>query len=161
MPDQDRVEFYELDQYVYDRRTGRFHGPLPSYRIVSRATIMGLIQERIDFHTQEVTRLTQALIDRRIDLATWERGVAQELKDLYLQQAALARGGWQNLTAADRRRVTLLPPRLTLSLRRDADLIKRYCILPRLSMNWFSEYSAGCARRTLCTLPPVFRQALF
>ncbi len=69
---------------------------------------MGLIQERIDFHTQEINRLTQALIDRRIDLATWERGVAQELKDLYLQQAALARGGWQNLTAADKRRVTLL-----------------------------------------------------
>jgi hypothetical protein len=57
---------------------------------------------------QEIARLTQALVDGRIGLAAWERGMAQELKDLYLQQAALARGGWQNLTAADKRRVTLL-----------------------------------------------------
>lgn len=107
-PDPNRVQLFELDQYVYDRRTGRFHGPLPSYRIVARSVIMGLIQQRIDAHAQEIARLTQALVDGRIGLAAWERGMAQELKDLYLQQMALARGGWQNMTAADKRRVTLL-----------------------------------------------------
>lgn len=107
MPDP-RVELYGLEQYVYDRRTGRFHGPLPSYLIIPHSRIMDLIQERIEAHRAGLQRLTRALSDGRIDLATWQRGMAAELKSLHLQQAALAKGGWQNITPADKRRVTLL-----------------------------------------------------
>lgn len=102
------LPLYDLPGYVYDRRTGRFHGPLPSYQIVSHDRVMGLIQQRIDTHAREIDRLTRALVDNRIGLADWERGMAQQLKDLHLQQAALARGGWQNIKPADKRRVTLL-----------------------------------------------------
>lgn len=103
-----RVDLYDLPGYVYDRRTGRFHGPLPSYKIISRATVMGLIQERIDHHGREIDRYTRALLEKRIGLQAWETAVAEQMKMLHLQQAALARGGWQNITPADKRRVTLL-----------------------------------------------------
>ncbi len=108
MPTPTPLPLYDLPGYVYDRRTGRFHGPLPSYQIVSNARVMDLIQERIEYHAREIDRMTRALVDGNVSLADWERGVAQELKDLHLQQAALARGGWQNITPADKRRVTLL-----------------------------------------------------
>lgn len=104
----DPVALFELPSYVYDSRTGRYHGPLPSYRLVSHQTIMGLVQQRIDYHANEITRLTNALVGERITLELWERGMAAELKSLYLQQTALAKGGWQNVTPADKRRVTML-----------------------------------------------------
>jgi hypothetical protein len=107
-PPPNRVELFDLPSYVYDRRTGNFHGPLPSYVMVSRERIMALIQERIDYHAREIVRLSQALTDGRITLAQWQQGMADRLKTLHLQQAALARGGWQNITPADKRRVTLL-----------------------------------------------------
>lgn len=101
MPDP--VALYELAGYVFDRGTGRFQDA--NGREVPRARIMRLIQERIDFHAGQMTTLTQALVDGRLTLAQWEQAFALQLKDLYLQQAALARGGWQNMTQADFGRV--------------------------------------------------------
>lgn len=104
MPDP-TVQLYELDGYIFDRRTGNFHGPLPSTAVVARAKVMRLIQERIGYHDGQLANITRALNNDLITLAQWERAFAQELKDLYLQQAALARGGWQNMTQADFGRV--------------------------------------------------------
>lgn len=103
MPDTSTL--YEIDRYVFDRRTGRYHGPLPGYGMVANERIMGLIQERIEYHQAQMNTLTQALTDGRLTLAQWERAFALQLKDLHLQEAALARGGWQNMTQADFGRV--------------------------------------------------------
>lgn len=101
----DTAQLYELDRYVFDRRTGRYHGPLPGYGMVPNERIMGLIQERIEYHQAQMNTLTQALTDGRLTLEQWERAFALQLKDLHLQEAALARGGWQNMTQADFGRV--------------------------------------------------------
>lgn len=101
----DTAQLYEIDRYVFDRRTGRYHGPLPSYGMVPNERIMSLIQERIEYHQAQMNTLTQALTDGRLILAQWERAFALQLKDLHLQEAALARGGWQNMTQADFGRV--------------------------------------------------------
>lgn len=103
MPDTSAL--YEIDRYVFDRRTGRYHGPLPGYSMVPNERIMGLIQERIEYHQAQMNTLTTALTDGRLTLAQWERAFALQLKDLHLQEAALARGGWQNMTQADFGRV--------------------------------------------------------
>lgn len=92
---------YELGGYVFDRRTMRYHGPAPSYAMVSNERIMGLVQERIGYHQGQMLTLTQALADGRLTLAQWQTAFALQLKDLHLQQAALAHGGWQNMTNTD------------------------------------------------------------
>lgn len=98
------VPLYEIGGYVWERASARFRDAATG-RWVPRTRIMDLIQERIEYHQGEMGRLTQALVDQRLTLAQWERAFAQQLKDLHLQQAALARGGWQNMTQADFGRV--------------------------------------------------------
>lgn len=100
-----QVELFELDQYVYDKRTGQFHGPLPSYKIVGRQAMMDLIEDRVKYHADQMEKLTRDLYAGRMNLPTWERLFATEMKNAALQQAALAKGGWQNMTSADFGRV--------------------------------------------------------
>lgn len=90
--------------YYFDRRSARYIDVV-SGRFVSRQRMMGLVEGRIVYHQENLMELTQALTDGRIGLSDWQRLFKQELKTMHIQQAVLARGGWDKMTQADWGRV--------------------------------------------------------
>lgn len=76
-----------------DNRTGRF---------VSEATVRHLGER---FAEQAVAtnidRLTERMIAGKIDLPTWQAGMAREIRDAHTVSAVLGRGGRDQMTQAD------------------------------------------------------------
>lgn len=75
-----------------DPATGRF---------VSRETIRRGVDDLILRSQRNVTSFTDSLRLGNIDLATWQRGMQDEIKRTQLGAQALLRGGWAQLTDVD------------------------------------------------------------
>ena len=92
-----------LPGYSWDSRVANYRDA--GGRFVSREKILGLMEQRITHHQDEIGRLARALGDKRISIADWQRGTANQLRLMHTQQAALGRGGWERMTQADWGRV--------------------------------------------------------
>ena len=78
----------------------------PSGRtMVTNAEIEDARQARTDDGFRLLRRMASALISGNADVATWERGMALELRRAHLQMTALGKRGWGNITASDLSRV--------------------------------------------------------
>ena len=76
-----------------------------SKRYVSREQVRQALDIALDRSRNEVARLSRELVAGRINLADWQTSVAREVKSMHMCSAALAKGGWAQLTPQDTGRV--------------------------------------------------------
>lgn len=72
-----------------DANTGRF---------VSAARVRQVLDSTLDRAERSIKKATEALRAGRVDLATWQTLMAKEVKSVHLASAALAKGGWAQMT---------------------------------------------------------------
>ena len=70
-------------------------------RILGRDAVAAVGEANTEIHVTEVRTLTDDLILDRIDVGAWERGMREVIKESYLHEYLLGRGGASQLMAAD------------------------------------------------------------
>ena len=70
-------------------------------RFVKREQVRQALDIALDRSRNEVARLSRELVAGRINLADWQKAVAQEVKSMHMASAALAKGGWAQMTPQD------------------------------------------------------------
>ena len=70
-------------------------------RWVSRQQVRQALDIALDRSRNEVARLSRELVAGRINLADWQTSVAREVKSMHMASAALAKGGWAQMTPQD------------------------------------------------------------
>lgn len=73
---------------------------------LSSADLLDVLTTRIADAASTNTSLTSSLISGSIDVATWREAVAVELRRATWQSYALGRGGWDQISTADRAAMT-------------------------------------------------------
>ena len=74
-------------------------------RFVARTQVRQALDITLDRSRNEVARLSRELVNGRINLADWQRATAREIKNMHMASAALAKGGWAQMTPQDTGRV--------------------------------------------------------
>lgn len=87
-------------EFVYDRRANRYRYA-DSGRFLSEQAVKSLTRGRIKSIKSDLGTLGDLLVQRKISLATWEEATARTLKELYIENLLLGRGGLKNTFAAD------------------------------------------------------------
>lgn len=98
------VNLAERTGFVWERNTARYRDKSTG-RFVSENTLTQLQSDFTDFARGNLDKLTDRLIGNQVDVATWQRGFAQELKDTYVTNYQIARGGKNAMTQADYGRI--------------------------------------------------------
>src|SRR3990172_6128459 len=70
-------------------------------RILGRDAVAAIGEANTEIHVTEVRALTDDLILDRIDVGAWERGMREVIKESYIQEYLLGRGGAGQLMATD------------------------------------------------------------
>lgn len=76
----------------YDLDTGKF---------VSKATIRNALESVMDVSAVRMNKLSEKLAQGVISLADWEKGMLGLIKQSNIAAAALANGGWHNMSQSD------------------------------------------------------------
>lgn len=97
MPPRDRL-------YTYDPRTGRYRDRSTG-RLVPRTQVRAWLDVALDRASDRIAALARQLRARQIDLVSWQVRMAREVKNVQLYSAAMAKGGWAQLSPADLGRV--------------------------------------------------------
>ncbi len=84
-------------KFRWNERAGRY---TLGGRFVSRAEVRRSLDGSLAATGREVARLSASLQARTVSLTEWERLMRQAIKDSHLYSAALARGGWAQMTPA-------------------------------------------------------------
>lgn len=84
-------------KFKWNEKAGRY---TLGGKFVSRAEVRRSLDLSLAQTAREVVRLSTALQARTITLIEWERLMRQAIKDSHLYSAALARGGWAQMTPA-------------------------------------------------------------
>jgi hypothetical protein len=92
----DRYGWNEKAQRFFDRQTGRY---------VSRDFVRAAFDDVIAAESRAAQVISDALRSGKVDLGEWQAEMRRIIKDGQLQAAALARGGWDQMRAADYGRV--------------------------------------------------------
>jgi len=92
-----------LQGYTWDAGSGRYRGPTGRY--VARTRVLDLLSSSMHDREQRMLRGTTAFVEGRITARTWVSRESTMLKREYLQNAALAAGGWDRLTPRDYGRI--------------------------------------------------------
>lgn len=98
---------HELQQargFTYDKRLARYRDR-ETGRLVAERDVIAAADGFRDFARANIDRLTERFVDGDIDLPTWQRRVAQEVKDAHIVSAMAGKGGRNNMTQADWGRV--------------------------------------------------------
>jgi len=89
-------------EYVFDLRlgaTGRYRGS--NGRIIRNTVVLEVLERAITANRRSMRNLSRQLVGGELTLAEWQMGMAKGLKDIHLASAALAKGGWGNLSQSD------------------------------------------------------------
>lgn len=89
--------------YLFDPRlgsTGRYVDARTG-RIVPAATVNAALELQIDDARDRATAIATQLANSEISLADYQTAMAQEMKIVNTHSAALAKGGWANMSQAD------------------------------------------------------------
>jgi hypothetical protein len=81
----------------YDQRIGRYRD-LRTGQLVSQQTVRTALDRVLDTAERDARAVTQALRDRTISVADWQREMATNIRRSHAASAALAHGGWANMT---------------------------------------------------------------
>ncbi len=90
-------------QYQFDPRlgsTGRYVNKSTG-KIVSQAFVDSVMEGHIDTARQNANAIAENLAEGRISLADYQRLMMEQMKIVNTQSAALAKGGWANMTQGD------------------------------------------------------------
>lgn len=90
--------------YGWNVKSGRYVN-LTTGRFISSGEVRRALDTALDRATVEAQRLSRDLMNKRVSLAEWQLGVARQLKNAHHASAALARGGWAQMTAQDQGRL--------------------------------------------------------
>ena len=93
-----------LQGYVFDRRSGRYVREATG-RFVSRSKIVDLLERSIQGRERRLYVGARRAVAGEISPSVWLSRTKTMLKRQYLQDAALAAGGWDRLTPADYGRI--------------------------------------------------------
>lgn len=88
----------------YDIRTGRYRD-VRSGQFVSQQTVRRALDSVIDKAAKDARAVTQRLRDGNVSLAGWQREMADTIRRTHGASAAMARGGWAQMTPSDWGRV--------------------------------------------------------
>lgn len=91
-------------QYEWDARLGRYRD-VTTGRIVSNAQVRAALDQVVLQANARVARVTDELIRGKVSLAEWQMEMARQLKLYHTASAALANGGWAQMTPSDWGRV--------------------------------------------------------
>lgn len=80
--------------------TGRYVN-LTTGRIVSAEFVANAHEVQIGVARQKVRAISEQLARQEITLADWQTQMAREIKTIHTQSAALAKGGWAQMTPSD------------------------------------------------------------
>lgn len=116
-------------QYGWSERSGRYYS-LSTGRFVSFATIRSALDAALDAAGREIVSVTNALRTGNVTLAAWQTAMESSIASAHLASAALARGGWAQLTQGDLRRV-------------EVETVRQFAYL----RDWASDIAAGIAPR--------------
>ena len=86
-------------KYQWDNRTAQYRGP--DGRFVPRRTIREAMDEALDEAATRLRGHAEALRTGRLSLPEWQNLMRREMKEIHLWNAAGARGGWAQMSAAD------------------------------------------------------------
>jgi hypothetical protein len=89
--------------YTWDATAGRFRGP--GGRYVAQSAIDGLLHQMVTQSAADMNALTKQLAAGSVTLQEWQAAMRDEIKSSQLAAAALAKGGWEQMTPADFGRV--------------------------------------------------------
>lgn len=90
--------------YAWSERTGRYRNQQTG-RFVSGKEVRASIDKAIEASAKRIQSLSISLKENRINLAEWQIRMYQELKAAHIANAALARGGFAQLTQSDLGRI--------------------------------------------------------
>jgi hypothetical protein len=90
--------------YQYNDRLQRWQN-VSNGQMVSEANVIAEMRRHQDATYTALDALTEQLYNGQINVAQWQVGVAQELKDAHLAQAMLGVGGKANMTSVEYGRV--------------------------------------------------------
>lgn len=74
-------------------------------RYISQKAAVALRDQYIDARMSDMDGLTRRLVDKQINVQQWTLEMRQQVKDTYINEYMLARGGRNNMTQADWGRV--------------------------------------------------------
>lgn len=89
--------------YTWDPSTQQYRGP--DGRFVPRSEVRAALEKSLNKEMSKAKDLAQSLRMGRISLAVWRQEMRDMIKNVHLFSAALARGGWAQVTQADYGRV--------------------------------------------------------
>lgn len=90
--------------YVWEKVTARYRDKATG-RFISEQVLVNLAESFTGFTQDNLTSLTDKMISGKMSLADWQRQFAQELKDAYIVNAQIGRGGKNAMTQADYGRI--------------------------------------------------------
>lgn len=90
--------------FTWNERSQRYRNSATG-RFVPRSQVRAALDIALDRSRNEVARVSRELVNGRLSLADWQLQVAREIKNMHLAGAALAKGGWAQMTASDFGRV--------------------------------------------------------
>jgi hypothetical protein len=86
-------------EYTWDAKLARYRNS--AGRIVPRADVVGALERALDVAKGRARDLGASLRAGNISLAAWQQGMRVAIKDVHLYSAAVARGGWAQMTSED------------------------------------------------------------
>lgn len=90
--------------YVWERATARYRDKATG-RFISEGTLVNLAESFTGFTQDNLTRITEQMTSGKLSLADWQRQFAQELKDSYIVNSQIGRGGRNTMTQSDYGRI--------------------------------------------------------
>lgn len=88
----------------WNERAGRYVD-LSTGRFIARQVVQEALQATLDRVAANVAAVSQQLRAGEVTLAQWQLAMAEQVKLAHLTSAALAHGGWAQMTPADNGRV--------------------------------------------------------
>lgn len=90
-------------EFAFDPRlgtTGRYINKATG-RLVPKQFVFDAMEAQIDRSRSNIERISTQLANSEISLADWQLQTRSQMKTIHTQGAALAKGGWANMSQAD------------------------------------------------------------
>jgi len=86
--------------FLWDSKAQRYRWK-DTRRFVSQQAVNSLVRGRIEAGKQDLTTLANMLVTQKLDLKAWQKASAVTLRDLYVQQFWIGRGGLKAAQSED------------------------------------------------------------
>lgn len=93
-----------MADFTWNEQAQRYRS-VETGRFISSSHVRAEIDAFLDKVEVRTQGATQLLVDGRVSLPDWQAQMAQELKDIHIANAVIARGGWEQMTPTDWGRV--------------------------------------------------------